>query len=265
MSEKELFETIFSYGVPIIVATDVFPPPGKVVQIASSLGARLWYPKKSLSVAEKEAIARQFSYGQLGPENDHERDALAAAYAAFSHFSSKIRQVEHRLKEMGREDLFEEAVRAVIFGKSVDQALRPREKTKKEKRKRKRKEHTRVVPSEEVQLLLQRIEELKRENEDLRYLISRVRAPADEKLRLEKRALARKVTELQKELEYLRGEVDRLKEIIKGIGKGELKVVKGKRDDAIMTLDEFSVVEDVAGKIARMIEEYRRRREKHLF
>ncbi len=272
ISDKELFEKIFSYGVPIIVATDVFPPPGKVVQIASSLGAKLWYPRRSLSVQEKDEIARKFSYGKLGPQNDHERDALAAAYSAFAAYSSKFRQVEHKLREIGREDAIEEAKRAVVFGRSVDSVLRQlSSETVATPRRAKKRERHRLPEEvkellEEREFLLRRISELEQENEELRWLLSRVKRRDDEILEMEKRTLTKRINELQQEIARLREELKRVKELAIGLGKGKYRLVEKRTEGVIAELEGFFIVPaDTEEKIKEMLEEYRRRRARIYF
>ena len=118
-----LLNTILEYGKPILLASDVNPPPDTVKALASKLGASLYYPKKDLTVSEKQAIIGRTGYKV---SDSHQRDALAAAVKAFYHLKSKLDQIESSIKDikliMG--DLDVERIKAeVIAGKTLADAI----------------------------------------------------------------------------------------------------------------------------------------------
>ncbi len=73
----EVTEWIVEQGRPIIVAADVEPMPETVEKFRRSFDAAGWRPTTDLPVDEKLHRTRDASY-----DNDHERDALAAALYA---------------------------------------------------------------------------------------------------------------------------------------------------------------------------------------
>ena len=118
-----LLNIILEYGKPILLASDVNPPPETVKSLASKLGASLYYPKKDLTVSEKQAIIGRTGYKV---SDSHQRDALAAAVKAFYHLKSKLDQIESSIKDiklvMG--DLDVERIKAeVIAGKTLADAI----------------------------------------------------------------------------------------------------------------------------------------------
>jgi len=76
---------------PAIVASDTNPANGLCLFVKSSFLARLFVPKKSLSLGEKRALSSTFCFG-----NSHERDALAAALKAFHSIENKMRYIDCR-------------------------------------------------------------------------------------------------------------------------------------------------------------------------
>jgi len=88
-SRGEVAQFIVDNGIPVVVASDVKKPSDFLKKIAATFGARLFYPKDDLSVDEKNEITNNFKF-----ENNHERDALAAALFAKKNFSSVLSKVD---------------------------------------------------------------------------------------------------------------------------------------------------------------------------
>ncbi len=91
MGGDAVIDHLVSTGKVSLVATDVAPPPESVAKIASSLGAPLHAPPEPLSVAVKNDLTRDLGTGDV-----HQRDALAAALAAYNHFKNKFENIEAR-------------------------------------------------------------------------------------------------------------------------------------------------------------------------
>ncbi|MDI9614246.1 MAG: DUF460 domain-containing protein [Methanothermobacter sp.] len=125
-SRSSIIEEIIKHGKPIIVASDVYPPPGAVKRIASMLNAKLYTPEKVLTVSFKNELVSEFlRESENSPENSHERDALAAALRAYRHYEKKLRQIERKVEEAGLtagETL--EVKGLVIMGKPAAEAIR---------------------------------------------------------------------------------------------------------------------------------------------
>jgi predicted RNase H-like nuclease (RuvC/YqgF family) len=107
-------------GKPVVVATDVVPPPATVEKIKRSFKATLFVPNERIAVEEKVKLARPYGYG-----NDHERDALAAAVKAYNAYKNKFAQIDRKVPAHMTGDVKAMAV----GGKTIDAAvemLKPR-------------------------------------------------------------------------------------------------------------------------------------------
>ncbi|WP_442909345.1 DUF460 domain-containing protein [Halovenus sp. HT40] len=74
----DVIEWIIERGRPVIVAADVTPMPETVEKIRRSFDAAGWVPDRDLPVDVKQHRTREEGY-----DNDHERDAIAAAFGAY--------------------------------------------------------------------------------------------------------------------------------------------------------------------------------------
>lgn len=84
----EVTEWIIEQGRPIIVAADVEPMPETVEKFRRSFDAAGWRPTTDLPVDEKLHRTREASY-----DNDHERDALAAALYAYDDHEDQFERI----------------------------------------------------------------------------------------------------------------------------------------------------------------------------
>jgi hypothetical protein len=84
-------EWIIEQGRPIIVAADVEPMPETVEKFRRSFDAAGWHPTTDLPVDEKLHRTREVAY-----ENDHERDALAAALYAYDAHVDQFERISEK-------------------------------------------------------------------------------------------------------------------------------------------------------------------------
>lgn len=110
---------IARHGTPIVVASDVSPPPELVTQIASYFNARLACPRRSLLEKDKTEAAAPFK-----PGSAHERDAIAAVVDFFKENANKMRWVERVLRDKGLSCIEPDVKRFVLSGVRVDDAIR---------------------------------------------------------------------------------------------------------------------------------------------
>jgi predicted RNase H-like nuclease (RuvC/YqgF family) len=124
LGRGELMRRLYSIGKPVVVATDVSPPPAYVKKIASTLGALLYTPSRSLSVEEKRRLAYEIAeaYG-FKVRTTHERDSLAAAYKAFLSYKPLFEEVERESEKYELPLPLDEAKLLVIKGKPVSTAI----------------------------------------------------------------------------------------------------------------------------------------------
>lgn len=125
MDRLRLSSLVLSYGTPLVVASDVSPPPSFVEKLASSLNAVLFSPPSTLSVDEKRRLALDFEEEHgVKARDSHQRDALAAALKAFMHYRNKLEQAESHVR-LARADVPVEDVKAlVVRGLSIQEAIR---------------------------------------------------------------------------------------------------------------------------------------------
>lgn len=90
-SMDDVVEWIIHRGQPVIVAADVAEMPSTVEQIRRSFDATGWTPSSDLPVDEKLHRCRDAAV-----DNDHERDALAAALFAFDGHAEQLAQIAER-------------------------------------------------------------------------------------------------------------------------------------------------------------------------
>ncbi len=83
-----VIEWIVERGRPFIVAADVTPMPNTVEKIRRSFDAAEWVPEKDLPVDEKQHRTREEGY-----DNDHERDAMAAALFAHDDHANQFERI----------------------------------------------------------------------------------------------------------------------------------------------------------------------------
>ncbi|OIO27180.1 hypothetical protein AUJ14_00220 [Candidatus Micrarchaeota archaeon CG1_02_55_22] len=107
---------IASYS-PVVIACDTNPSHSLARSLGSVFGARLFFPRRSLSRHAKMLATRNSAC-----RNPHERDALAAALKAFGHYQNKVRQTEKKARKAGVDA--EGIVRRVLFGEKMAHALR---------------------------------------------------------------------------------------------------------------------------------------------
>ena len=87
----EVIEWIIEHGRPVVVAADVEPMPETVEKIRRSFDAGGWIPERDLPVDRKLHRTREEPY-----DDDHERDALAAALFAFDDHVDQFERIAAR-------------------------------------------------------------------------------------------------------------------------------------------------------------------------
>ncbi len=197
LDRSDIVNHVLAHGTPIIVATDVNPVPETVKRLAAMFNAELYVPSQSLSSDEKRQIVQEYisKYHWITVEDNHQRDALAAAVRAFHSIESKLRQVESYVSKLGLEIQVDKIKVAVIKGKSTAEAVEEEiaklyeEEEEGEEEEVEREEKTEVIQEEsEVEERLR--EEIKRLKRERQYLKERVRE------------LEEKVSHLEFELDY---------------------------------------------------------------
>jgi predicted RNase H-like nuclease (RuvC/YqgF family) len=139
----EVTEWIIERGRPVIVAADVTPMPETVEKLRRSFDAAGWVPDRDLPVDVKQHRTREEGY-----ENDHQRDAMAAAFGAYDAHADQFDRIAAKVppgEEVGaviaRVVAGEESVETVLSdlsdddgGEDDESGPTPRERTEEEKR-----------------------------------------------------------------------------------------------------------------------------------
>ncbi|MCU4801970.1 DUF460 domain-containing protein [Halobacteria archaeon HArc-gm2] len=112
----DVTEWIVEQGRPIIVAADVTPMPETVEKLRRSFDAAGWTPQSDLPVDEKQHRTREEGY-----DNDHERDAMAAALSAYDAHEDQFDRIAQKVPP--RVDTGEVTARVVAGEESVETVL----------------------------------------------------------------------------------------------------------------------------------------------
>jgi len=223
-----VIEWIIERGRPIVVAADVTPMPETVEKLRRSFDAAAWTPDSDLPVDEKLHRTRE-----AATDNDHERDALAAALEAYDDHADQFERVAAKVPP--REEVGPVLARVVAGEESVESVLddladeegEPAETT----------EHTpRELTAEEKQIkrLQDRVERLESHVEDLNETIETKDGTISdlrdklESARSEQRAETRKrreVTRLERENDRLERELQSERERVEDL-EGKLERLK---------------------------------------
>jgi predicted RNase H-like nuclease (RuvC/YqgF family) len=208
MSMSDVIEAIYKVGKPLIIASDVHEMPFSVEKIRRAFNGIAHSPRQDMSVETKLEMTSIFPY-----QNDHERDALAAALDAFRSYRNKFQNLLRRVP--AGFDLDE--VRAgIVRGQSLEQVLadlRGREKPREVEAPKveidvKRDERIRILDGT-VKRLKEVVRELqedarKKDHEIIRLQsrMKRIRSREDQKMRKDVEIAKREaiITSLKKRL-----------------------------------------------------------------
>jgi len=120
---KRLIKEILDFGIPIVVGTDVSPPPAFVKSFASSFGARLISPEKSITVLNKKKTTKNLI---SLIKNEHERDALFSALLAFKSIKKLLTKIDYSLKRKNKSYL-EQEIKTLTIKEGVPISIAIRE------------------------------------------------------------------------------------------------------------------------------------------
>ncbi|WP_459806632.1 DUF460 domain-containing protein [Halopiger thermotolerans] len=240
----EVIEWIVERGRPIVVAADVTPMPETVEKFRRSFDAAGWTPETDLPVDEKQHRTRDHPY-----ENDHQRDAMAAALYAFDAHEDQFDRIARKLppgvdrgEVTARVVAGEESVEAVLAdleddddGDEETTEHQPRELTEEEKRIKDLKRQVERLQSH-VDTLEDRLEEKDDRIDDLESELEAARREERKEVRKD-----REVTRYRRKAERLEYERDEALEEVEQLEK------KVERMKALWKLD-HSNFSDVSAK-----------------
>ncbi|WP_313693025.1 DUF460 domain-containing protein [Halorarum halobium] len=203
----EVIEWLVERGRPVVVAADVTPMPETVEKFRRSFDAAGWAPERDLPVDDKLHRTEDVAY-----DNDHERDALAAALFAFDDHEDQFERITHKTpagiergEVIARVVAGEESVEAALAELSDDPEDEGAEESDHEPRELTEQE-------ERIRDLEARVERLQEHAEDLKA----DRAEKDDRIAeledelTEARRESRREARRDREVTRLRRENDRL-------------------------------------------------------
>jgi len=240
----EVTEWIVERGRPVIVAADVTPMPETVEKLRRSFDAAGWTPDRDLPVDVKQHRTREEGY-----DNDHERDAMAAAFGAFDAHKDQFDRIAAKVppgQEVGpvvaRVVAGEESVETVLEdlrddgGGDTEESTQPDNEQSPEQKRISQLESQVAQLQSHVESLESTIAEKDAEIDDYERKLSEARSETRVEARKD-----REVTRLERENRRLNGEIDEKDERIDEL-EGKLERLK-----ALWKLD-HSNFSDVAEK-----------------
>ncbi|MEF8908429.1 MAG: DUF460 domain-containing protein, partial [Haloarculaceae archaeon] len=272
---SEVIEWVVERGRPVVVAADVTPMPETVEKLRRSFDAAGWTPERDLPVDEKQHRTREEGY-----DNDHERDALAAALSAYDDHEDQFDRVAAKVpprqdvgpviaRVLGSEESVETVLADLADDGGEDGDEEPehteRELTDAEKRAKRLEARVERLEShvddlkETVERKDERIAEYEAELSDARREERREARERREVTRLEREndRLERELADERERVEELEGKLERLKALWKldhsnfadvadkKAGLVPVKVIEQFTTDAIEAADEaFGLAED---------------------
>lgn len=111
-----VIEWIIERGRPLLVAADVTPMPETVEKIRRSFDAAGWTPERDLPIDVKQHRTREEGY-----DNDHERDAMAAAFGAYDAHKAQIKRIARKVPP--RQDVGEVLERVIAGEEPLQRVL----------------------------------------------------------------------------------------------------------------------------------------------
>jgi predicted RNase H-like nuclease (RuvC/YqgF family) len=227
-----VIEWIIEHGRPVVIAADVEPMPETVEKIRRSFDAAGWIPERDLSVDKKLHRTREESH-----DNDHERDAMAAALFAFDDHADQFERIGAKVPpQFDRGEVIADVVAAEKSVEAVIEEMRDDDEGTDESTTHDPRELT--DDEKEIKRLNARIERLEGHVEDLRGTVSRKDERIEEleselsesrreerrearerrevtRLKRENERLKRELAETEAETEALADKLERLKELWK--------------------------------------------------
>ena len=252
LGRGQVIRLLLEVGSPIVVSTDVSPPPDYVKKLAATLNAVLVSPPRPLTIEDKRRLVNEFS--STVPEcprirDPHQRDALAAALFALRQLQPKFDEVRERVDRLGLKIPVEEVKALVAKGAPIWEAIRQVSKSVLVPEARVTAPQSAARPvsgtvkphPEELVKLERTVKELELEREklmnkinELESFIDRILTAQSYEIRKEKEIekmqskllnLSKEVESLAQQVEHLKGENKSLREILARVADGELVVV----------------------------------------
>lgn len=209
-SKKSVIQEIRKHGSPMVLGTDKSTLPSSLQEIVTKFHCKVSVPKQDLSKEDKRDLVRPYKHLV---DNNHEKDALAAALQSHKAYSKQLRKIRRR-----NPDRYEKVVRRELLGLGIEKA--------KEKRMERPKGQDLRKYQKEIKSLRKKIERLQENLEDKEEYIEELQRDINELKKEEtggERAyLESKIRKNKREKKKLK---ERLRELSKAFSEGSLKMM----------------------------------------
>lgn len=175
---RGVIEKIIEKGKASLIATDVNPCPTFVSNLATKLGAKLFVPKESLHVHEKNLLTKSYKV-----MDNHQRDALAAAITAFNFARKKFLdtnmqlsdEMKHLLLQGENVKKLDKPAKGEILSMKKEINAKVKEQDKKHKEGYVYEKSKEKELREEISFLKEKISEKEDELKKLRFLLKKAK------------------------------------------------------------------------------------------
>ncbi len=219
--KRKLIKKISEKGNPMIIGTDKSSLPSTMKEVVTKFKCKVVTPEEDLTKEKKNQFTEE--HREL-LDNDHEKDALAAAIHAYKSNRKTLRKIKE--KEGKR---YEEVVRKKFLGikerKKEKKKAEEHEKTSKKNQVNTQKYEERTLSlQEKIKELKEEIQERKRKSKEQKTEISTLK---EERGITEREAyLQSRINKLKREKEEIE---DKLKTFIEAHDSGQVKKMKEKQ------------------------------------
>lgn len=176
-SRSEIVEEILNHGYPVIIATDVSPPPKSVTKIAGMFDSRLMVAKYDMRADEKRGIVAEYEETKgIRVGSSHERDSLAAALKVYYKVKNLISKVRIRVIEEGLTNELDTVLTKVLKGTPITVAIEEARSEKEDEKEMSEYSYAQLKRelrrmNKYARSLIRRIEELRKDLEKKRLLL----------------------------------------------------------------------------------------------
>ncbi len=268
-SIDEIIEWIAERGRPVLVCSDVSQMPSAVEKIKRTFDAAGWTPQNDLEIEQKKSIAGERN-------NEHERDATAAALSGFKEHEEQFKRIEEKAKRSNVDAEKGKVIKKVLTeGKTVETVLDElSEEEEKIKENQEPKEETRETRLErraerlkdKTENLEGKLKEKEKKIEKLEGKLAKerrkerkraIKEKEVDKLRKKKIKTEKKLKEKEKKNKELKQKIKKLKNFwtdipegykaVKPIDEFTLSAIRKKERDTGLSEGDIILLKDASG------------------
>ena len=267
-SISDVVDEIIKYGKPVLLTSDVSPPPKALLKLASIFGAKIYTHNSSLSVREKWDVTQRYcEVHGVSIKTSHERDSLAALIKAYNHYKNLWSKAASHIEEVGLDVAEERFKKLLIEGYSISKIIEMESKNKQQSKiaelktdeskvtrnlalYRDRLNLTIIELRRENERLRKRIEELNKTIEDLKNALEKANQELYAKIKRDRfvKIQEERIKTLEEEIKKLKTELLKAKIEIKVLKSGTKQGIKNYVETIHLAKLSRDCVEDALNK-----------------